>query len=575
MDKKEVSKILEEIGILLELQGENPFKTRAYFNGARIIELLKEDIHVLVKEDRLKEIKGIGKALQEKITELVETGKLEYYEELKEQIPEGIFEILKIPGLGPKKVKILYDELEITTIGELEYACLENRLIDLKGFGEKTQNKILEGIQLLKKYRGQHLIATGMTLGEKILEDLRQHKDLIRVSLAGSIRRRKEIIKDIDIIGSCKEDKREEIMDFFTNLETVEKVISKGNTKSSVMLPWGINVDLRLVNDDEYPFALHHFTGSKEHNTAIRHRGKTLGLKINEYGIFAKDQRIDIKDEEEFFSVLKLQYIPPQLRENQGEIEAAEEGCIPKLIELKDIKGVLHVHSCYSDGINTIEELVKAAINKGFEYIGISDHSKSAFYANGLKEEDIKKQHEEIDSLRRKYPEILILKGIEADILPDGSLDYEDRILETFDYVIGSVHSHFKLDRSSMTKRLIRAVENPFLKILGHPTGRLLLSRKEYALNLEEVIESCSRNNVAIEINSNPHRLDLDWRMCRYAKEKGVKLVIEPDAHRISGIDDIIYGVGIAQKGWLEAKNVWNTSKANDLLSFLQKKKPL
>lgn len=573
MDKKEVSKILEEIGILLEIQGENPFKTRAYFNGAKVVEQLEEDIGVLVEEDRLHGIKGIGKALQEKITELVNTGKLKYYDDLRAKTPEGIFEILKIPGLGPKKVKALYDELDITTVGELEYACLENRLIDLKGFGEKTQNKILEGIDHIKKYRGQHLISTGMIFGNKVIEDVKKHEDVIRISLAGSIRRQKEIIKDIDILGSCREDKRKEIMDFFTSLEDVEKVIAKGSTKSSVMLWSGINVDLRLVDDEEYPFALHHFTGSKEHNTAMRHRGKAFGLKINEYGIFKEDQRIDVKDEKEFFSVLNLQYIPPELRENHGEIEASEKGTIPHLIEVQDIKGILHVHSNYSDGVNSIEELVIAAIEKGFQYIGISDHSKSAFYANGLKEKTIKKQHEEIEKLREKYPEIKIFKGIESDILPDGSLDYEDEVLATFDYVIGSVHSHFKMDRDQMTKRLMTAVENKYLTILGHPTGRLLLSRKEYDLNLEEVIESCGKNAVAIEINSNPHRLDLDWRMCKYAKEKGVKLVIEPDAHRISGIDDIFYGIGIGRKGWLEATDVLNTSLADEIYRFLKKTK--
>ncbi|SNT21127.1 DNA polymerase (family 10) [Anaerovirgula multivorans] len=571
MDKKEVSKILEEIGVLLEIQGENPFKTRAYFNGARVVEQLEEDIGVLVEEDRLHGIKGIGKALQKKITELVSTGKLHYYDDLRAKTPEGIFEILKIPGLGPKKVKVLYDELDITTVGELEYACLENRLIDLKGFGEKTQNKILEGIDHIKKYRGQHLISTGMIFGNKVIEDLKKHEAMIRISLAGSIRRQKEIIKDIDILGSCREDKRKEIMDFFTSLEDVEKVIAKGNTKSSVVLWSGINVDLRLVDDEEYPFALHHFTGSKEHNTAMRHRGKAFGLKINEYGIFKEDKRIDVKDEKEFFSVLNLQYIPPELRENHGEIEASEKGMIPNLIEVQDIKGVLHVHSNYSDGVNSIEELVIAAIEKGFQYIGISDHSKSAFYANGLKEKTIKKQHEEIEKLREKYPEIKIFKGIESDILPDGSLDYEDEVLATFDYVIGSVHSHFKMDRDQMTKRLMTAVENKYLTILGHPTGRLLLSRKEYDLNLEEVIESCGKNAVAIEINSNPHRLDLDWRMCKYAKEKGVKLVIEPDAHRISGIDDIFYGIGIGRKGWLEATDVLNTSLVEDIHRFLKK----
>ena len=571
MDKKEVSKVLKEIGTLLELKGENHFKTRAYFNGARMIEVLQEDIESVVAENRLKDIKGIGKALQEKITELVTTGRLQYYDDLKSEIPEGIFDILKIPSLGPKKVKVLYDELDIKTLGELEYACLENRLLSLKGFGEKTQRNILEGIENLKKYSGQHLQSTGIIFGNQIIEKLKENKDIIRVSLAGSIRRHKEVIKDIDIIASCLDQNRENIMEYFTSIEGVEKIIAKGNTKSSIIISAGINVDLRLVKDEEYPFALHHFTGSKEHNTALRHRGKAMGFKINEYGIFKGDERIDVKNEEEFFTALGLQYIPPELRENMGEIEAAEVKRIPNLVQLQDIKGIFHVHSNYSDGVNTIEELIKKAIEKGFKYIGISDHSQSAFYANGLKDEDIIKQHREIEELRDKYPEIAVYKGIESDILPDGSLDYSDEILASFDYVIGSIHSSFNMDKKAMTERLIKAIENKYINILGHSTGRLLLSREPYDLDLEEVIKCCSKNQVAIEINSNPHRLDLDWRMCKYAKEEGVKLSIEPDAHRISGIDDIYYGIGIGRKGWLEVKDLLNTGNVEDINKFFKK----
>ena len=570
MDKREISKILEEIATILELQGDNPFKIRAYYNGARAIELIREDIRTLVDENRLQEVKGIGKALQEKITELVTTGKLDFYEELRGRIPEGLFEILKVPGLGPKKVAALYKELGITSLGELEYACLENRLISLKGFGEKTQTNVLEGIEYLKKYSGQYLISTGKVFGEKFLEELLSHKDVIRGSLAGSIRRQKEIIKDIDILCSCEEDKRETIMEYFTSLQGVEKVTSKGKTKSSIISTLGINVDLRLVDNAEYPFALHHFTGSKDHNTEMRHRGKSMGLKINEYGIFKNDKRIDVKDEKEFFDVLNLQYIPPQLRENLGEIEAAEKGLIPDLVEINQITGIFHVHSNYSDGVNSIEELVNAAIDRGFQYIGISDHSKNAFYANGLKEADIEKQHKEIENLRGMYPQISIFKGIESDILADGSLDYDDEVLSSFDYIIGSIHSHFKMSRDDMTERLIKAIENKYLTILGHPTGRLLLSREGYNLDIDRIIEKCAENDVIIEINSNPHRLDLDWRMCRYAKEKGVKLTIEPDAHRISGIDDIYYGVGVAQKGGLEAKDIINTAHIKTIRGMLK-----
>ncbi|ABR49305.1 PHP C-terminal domain protein [Alkaliphilus metalliredigens QYMF] len=571
MDKKEIANILEEIGMLLELKGENPFKVRAYYNGARALELLEEDIEELVNSGEIHKVKGIGKALAEKITELVQEGHLAYYEALKDETPEGLFEILKVPGIGPKKVKELYEKRSITTLGELEYACLENRLIDLKGFGEKTQNKILSGIDHIKKHRGQHLVSTALTLGNQLLRELQQHSRMIKVSLAGSIRRRKEIVKDIDIIGCCLEQDREDIMAFFTSLTGVTDVIAQGKTKSSVSLDMGINVDLRVVDESEYASALHHFTGSKDHNTALRHRAKTMGLKVNEYGVFKGEERLPIQDEKALFDVLKLSYIPPELREGMGEIEAAEAGRIPNLVERKEIKGVFHVHSHYSDGVNSIEEIVQAAIKEGFQYIGISDHSQTAFYAKGLKVEQVQKQHQEIEVLREEYPEITILKGIESDILPDGSLDYEDEVLASFDYVIGSVHSQFNMEEEIMTKRIIKAIENKYLRILGHPTGRLLLSRKSYPVNLEKIIEACAVNDVAIEINSNPHRLDLDWRMCRYAKEQGVKLVIEPDAHRTSGIDDVQYGVGIARKGWLEPKDIINTKPVEVVLDYFKR----
>ncbi len=570
MDKRELAEILNNIATMLELKGDNPFRIRAYRNGARAIEMTRDDIDILLKEDRLKDIRGIGKGLQGQITELVETGKLDFYDELRAELPQGLFEILRIPGLGPKKVKALYENLGITNIGELEYACLENRLLTLKGFGQRSQEAILEGIGHLQKYRGQHLMSTGQIYGQQILRELKKHNPIIRGSLAGSIRRKNETIKDIDIICSCEDEDREAIMDYFTSLSGLDKVIGRGETKSSIMLDIGVNVDLRLVKNREYPYALHHFTGSKEHNTAIRHRAKAMGLKINEYGIFRDGKIIEIENEKDFYGVLGLQYIPPEIRENQGEIQLAETNSIARLVEVKDIQGVLHIHSNYSDGANSIEDMVKAAIERGFKYLGISDHSKTAFYANGLKEEAIMEQHGEIETLKKAYPQITIFKGIESDILPDGSLDYDDNILQTFDYVIASVHSHFNMDRESMTQRLVRATENEFVTILGHPTGRLLLSREEYDLDLEELIRSCGKNQVAIEINSNPHRLDLDWRMCQYAKAHGVKISIEPDAHRIEGIDDIVYGVGIARKGMLTADDIINTYDVQDIQRFFK-----
>ncbi|AST58302.1 histidinol phosphatase [Thermoanaerobacterium thermosaccharolyticum] len=568
MDKKTVIDILNEIGLLLELKGENPFKSRAYYNAARTIEVLDDDIEKLIKEDRLKDIKGIGDALNKKLTELVTTGRLEYYDNLKASIPEGLIEMLKIPGLGPKKIKTLYDKLDIKTVGELEYACIENRLVELPGFGEKTQKKILEGIQFIKQFNGKHLFMDAYLEASSLKQYLIDSGLTIRCEIAGSLRRRKEIVKDIDILATC--DNPEKLMDVFTKYEGIRDIVAKGETKTSIILKSGINVDLRVVKDEEYPYALHHFTGSKEHNTAMRHRARQMGIKMNEYGLFKGDLLIKCRDEEEIFNNLNLSYIPPELRENMGEIEAAEKGLLPVLIDEKDIKGVFHVHTIYSDGANTLSEMVNAARDRGYKIIGITDHSKSAFYANGLKEEDILRQLDEIDELNHKYADIKILKGIESDILRDGSLDYDEDILKRFDFVIASVHSSFKMSKDDMTERIIKAIKNRYTKIIGHLTGRLLLARDGYDLDVYKVIDSAAEYGKIIEINASPYRLDMDWRYIKYAKEKGVKFAICPDAHRIEGLDDIKYGIGIARKGWLEAKDVINTYDFDELNKILR-----
>ncbi|WP_434565220.1 DNA polymerase/3'-5' exonuclease PolX [Thermoanaerobacterium thermosaccharolyticum] len=568
MDKKTVTDILNEIGLLLELKGENPFKSRAYYNAARTIEVLDDDIEKLIKEDRLKDIKGIGDALNKKLTELVTTGRLEYYDNLKASIPEGLIEMLKIPGLGPKKIKTLYDKLDIKTVGELEYACIENRLVELPGFGEKTQKKILEGIQFIKQFSGKHLFMDAYLDATLLRQYLIDSGLTIRCEIAGSLRRRKEIVKDIDILATTESP--EKLMDVFTKYEGIRGIVAKGETKTSVTLKSGINVDLRVVKDEEFPYALHHFTGSKEHNTAMRHRAKQMGIKMNEYGLFKGDLLIKCRDEEEIFNNLNLSYIPPELRENMGEIEAAEKGLLPVLIDEKDIKVVFHVHTIYSDGANTLSEMVNAARDRGYKIIGITDHSKSAFYANGLKEEDVLRQLDEIDELNHKYADIKILKGIESDILKDGSLDYDEDILKRFDFVIASVHSSFKMSKNDMTERIIKAIKNKYTKIIGHLTGRLLLARDGYGLDVYKVIDSAAEYGKIIEINSSPYRLDLDWRYIKYAKEKGAKFAICPDAHRIEGLDDMKYGIGIARKGWLEAKDVINTYDFDELYKILK-----
>ncbi len=568
MDKKDVAKILEEIALMLELKGENTFKIRAYQNGARSIETLETGLLELVEKKELQKVQGIGKAISEKVTELIETGEMTYYKELKKVFPESIFDLFKVPGLGPKKVKVLYEELEIETLGELEYACLENRLLDLKGFGKTTQEKILRGIENLKKYRGKYLISTGMMILEELQEYFEKENKILRFSEAGSLRRRKEVIKDVDVLVAVKEENRLAVGDYFAAFERVETIIAKGETKVSVRLDMGMNVDLRLVTEEEFPYALHHFTGSKDHNTKMRQIAKKKGLKMNEYGIFQGDQRIPAKTEADVFKVLDLAMISPELREDQGEIEAAKEDKLPRLIEKEDVKGLFHIHSHYSDGVNSMEEIVQEARDRELQYIGISDHSQTAYYANGLKPETIEKQHREIDNLREKYPDIKILKGIESDILNDGSLDYEAEVLKKFDYIIASLHSNLKMDRELMTKRLVGAIENPYTKILGHMTGRLLLSREGCDFDEEKVFKALKDNKVAVEINSNPHRLDLDWRKCKMAKSMGISLTIDPDAHRLSGFQDVDYGVGIARKGWIEKEDVINGKDYSDLQEF-------
>lgn len=559
MEKSRVVEILREIALLLQLKGENPFKIRAYENGVRIIELLEEDLDTLVREKRLSKIKGIGKALEDKIEELVTTGKLDYYEKLRAEFPPTLFDLFKIPGLGPKKIQTLYEELGITTLGELEYACLENRLLNLPGFGEKTQQNILKGIADLKHYQKHFLFSEAWAVASKIVEEMKKQPGVGQVQIAGSLRRHKEIVKDIDILVETMWPVS--LMDWFTSMEDVEVVMGKGETKSSVRLKNGMSVDLRVVSPWQFPYALHHFTGSKEHNTAMRHIARSRGIKMNEYGLFKGEQEelIPCKDEADIFKALGMAYIPPELRENNGEIQAAKKGNLPKLVELNDIKGILHVHTTYSDGRATLREMAEAAIELGYEYIGISDHSQSAYYANGLTVEDIKMQHQEIDELNQLYEgKFKILKGIESDILPDGSLDYPEEILATFDFVIASVHSGFSMDKDAMTQRIIKALDNPYVTILGHPTGRLLLSREGYEVDMEAILEHAARRGVAIEINSNPHRLDLDWRWCRKAKDLGIPLAICPDAHDIAGLSHVIYGVGIARKGWLTADDIFN-----------------
>ncbi|HLG20562.1 MAG TPA: DNA polymerase/3'-5' exonuclease PolX [Bdellovibrionota bacterium] len=556
-DRHQVAEALEEIAVLLELKGENPFKVRAYSAGARTLESVDGDLGSLMSSGRLWEMKGIGAALKEKITELAQTGKLVYLEKLRKEFPETLFDLLKVQGLGPKKVKVLYEELGIESLEQLEKACRENRLLKLAGFGQKTQEKVLKGIEFLHTASGRYLYGDVIDTAEGILHKMKKWKEIERVSLGGSLRRGKEMVKDVDIVAAST--KPQAVMDKFVAMPGVVQVLAHGETKSSVILGKGLQCDLRVVTDKEFPYALHHFTGSKEHNTAMRTRAKETGFKMNEYGLFKGEKLVPCNDEAAIFKALGLAYIPPELREDNGEIEAAERGKIPELIELGDLRGFFHVHSTYSDGRNTLAEMVAAAAEMDIEYIGISEHSQTAFYAGGLKEADIDRQFTELDHLQKKYPKLRIFRGVESDILPDGSLDYPDRVLKNFDFVIGSVHASFNMPEEEMTKRCVRALENPYCTILGHPTGRLLLNREAFKIDLHAIIDRAANLGKIVELNANPYRLDLDWRVVGYAKEKRVRLAIDPDAHDTKGLSDIRFGINMARKGGLTKRDVFNT----------------
>jgi len=574
MTKNDVAAILEEIGNLLELKGENPFKSRAYFNGARTLQTLAEDLGVLVREKRLGELPGIGDALQQKITLLVETGSLPFYDELKASFPAAILELLDIPGLGQKKLKVLYAELLIDNVDALEAACLDGRIAGLTGMGEKTAANILAGIMQRKKYAGLHRYGEIIEQAQDLLDWLRGHPDILRLSLAGSIRRAKEIVKDIDLIGSSA-DPAAVMADFILHPE-IERVLSHGSSKSSVLFKGGVQCDLRLVADADFAYALHHFTGSKEHNVALRQWAISLGYKLSEYGLVAESAgapTLTCRTEAEIFRALDLEDIAPELRENLGELEAAEKGLLPRLIEWSDLKGCFHNHTTASDGKNTLRQMAEAAASIGLDYFGISDHSKSSVHVNGLSEEQLLQQVAEIRLLNKELDDIHVFAGVECDILKDGSLDYEDAILSQLDYVVASVHSSFNLSEGEMTKRICRAMENPHVTMLGHLSGRLLLLRNAYALNIPDVLKVAAETGTWIELNCSTYRFDMDWRWWHQARDLGVKCVINPDAHSVQQIGNIKLGAQIARKGWLRKQDVVNCLDLDAIKNALKKPK--
>ena len=478
--------------------------------------------------------------------------------------------MLRIPGLGPKKIKALMEELKIHSVGELEYACHENRLLDLPGFGAKTQENILKGIKGLTAYAGRYLAVSVQREADEIVHALREAEGAVRVSVAGSLRRHKGVVKDMDLVASGDPDA---LMDAVADHPLVEEVTARGDTKLTAHLNSGVNLDLRVVPDDSFPYALQHFTGSKDHNIELRGRAVSMELKSNEYGLFKGKKNIPCKDEEDIYEKLGLTYIPPELREAMGEIDAAQKEELPELVEPEDIRGALHVHTIASDGSSTLEEMVETARNLGLSYIGITEHSQSAAYARGLEPDRVKKEFERIDRLNGELEGFTVLKGIEADILQDGSLDYPDEILASFDFVMGSVHSNFTMPEDRMTDRICKALRNPYLDILGHPTGRLLLTREPYAVNMEKVLQCAADNGKDVELNAHPYRLDLDWRLMPQAKALGIKIAICPDAHDTKDLLYTLTGVNTARKGWLTNDDVLNTMTAEELKAYFAKKR--
>jgi DNA polymerase (family X) len=582
MDNDRVAEILEEIGILLELKGENPFKCRAYANGARALERVTEPLAKIIAENRLGEINGLGEALQKKICELVTTGRLKYYEELRACFPETLFALLQLPGVGPKKVKALYEKLGICSIEQLEQACREGKVASLDGFGEKTQSKIVEGIQFRCQYASRHLLSKALVVAEPLLDSLRGHPEVIRCSLAGSVRRFKEIIGDIDFLASSKNPVV--VIDDFAGHPSVICVNAKGETKASVVLEGGIQADLRVVSDSEFPFALAYFTGSKEHNIVMRQRAIQRGLRLNEYGLFRSKEetrdpalKVSCATEEEIYQELGLVYIPPELREEQGEFAAAEQGEIPRLVEWTELRGSLHNHSNWSDGRHTLEEIAKFMEELGCEYWAITDHSRSSFQARGLSPDQVRQQIKAVkginEQLENQGRSFRLLTGTEVDILSGGKLDFEDDLLAELEVVVASIHHGFTQNETEMTKRLIKAASNPQVRMLGHLTGRLLLEREAYKVNQRAVIDACAETGTWIELNANPYRFDMDWRLWSYAKSKGVKCAINCDAHRNDNAAFLKLGAGIARKGWLTQDDVINTLPLKKLMVELQRKR--
>jgi len=568
----EISRMFDQITRMLKIKGENPFKIRAYEKIALVLENLPIDVEIIYQQGGLNNIPGVGEGIAKKIEEFLTTGKLEYYEKLKETIPSGVMELLDISEVGPKTAKLLYEELGVDNMEKLEKAVKQHRIKDLPGMGEKSETNILRGIELYKRRKERVLLGTALPLAEEIVESLQQLKETDKISFAGSLRRKKETIGDIDILVTSQ--KPEKIMKTFTSLPQVREILAEGPTKSSVITKDDIHVDVRVVEPISFGAALQYFTGSKAHNIKLRELAIKRGLKINEYGVFDSEtgQKIAGEEEEEVYLILDLPFIPPELREDRGEIEAAQENKLPQLIEYPQIKGDLHLHSKWSDGVHTIKQMAEAAKKKGYKYIAITDHSQSLKFAGGLIEERLQEQIEEIRKLNQELDDFTVLTGIEVDIKSDGSLDFSDEILSKLNVVIAAIHSGFKQESKIITERLISAMQNRFVSIIAHPTGRLIGYRESYQVDIDKIMDMAAKTGTILEINAYPERLDLNDIYCRMAKDRGVQLAIETDAHSIDGLEFMNLGVDVARRGWLEEKDIVNTLPLDKLLKRLKNK---
>ena len=567
MRNLEIATIFNRIGDLLEIQGANPFRVRAYRRAAASLEGMTDNIEAVISRDAVREIPGIGEDLAAKIGEYISTGKISFYDELKKEVPLGLLKLVAVPSVGPKTAKDIYDRFQVQSVDELEALCRDGKLLGVPGFKQKTIDNIIRGIEILKRQRGHYLLGRALPIARQLCQMLEPHAE--RVGFAGSLRRMKETIRDIDILAtSTTPDK---VTAAFLAMPLVVDVLVQGPTKCSVRLDNDLQVDLRVVDPKCWGAALHYFTGSKSHNIRMRERAIKFGYKLNEYGLFDKsDKCIAGLEESDIFAKLGLPFIPPVLREDWGEMEAAEQGQLPRLIETADIAGDLHMHTVWSDGKFSTEQMIEEGRRRGYRYVAITDHSKSLGVAGGLSDEDLLRHAAEIRELNTRYSDIHVLAGTEVDIRLDGSLDYPDDLLSQLDFVVASVHSGFKQDRATLTSRVLRAMQNPHVRVIGHLTGRLIGDRDPYDLDIDAIMQEAARTRTCLEVNSNFHRLDLSDSHCRKARESGVHVIISTDSHNYDDMNNLPYGVATAQRGWIDKDRVLNARPVEELRAIKQ-----